>query len=356
MTLFYELIQVALGKQEVLSHTPTAREWQGLFAMSRKQAVAGVAFLALDVLSRRGQQPPQDVLYAWIGLSERIRQQNLMVNRRCAEVTTLFAEAGFQSCILKGQGNARMYPVPESRQPGDIDLWVFGERREITRFVRARCPEAFEQYHHIDFPVFRDVPVEVHYTPGQLMRPRCNRRFQAWCRAQGLALQAERPDTAAAGFRVPSTAFNAVYQMAHMMVHFFIEGIGLRHLIDYYYVLTDDMVSQQQDTIRDTLCALGMERFARGVMWVEQYALGLEDKHLLFEPSEKVGRMILKEMEEGGNFGHHDERYTFRRNGMLTRGLADTVRLLRLAKVFPLESFWKIVKKIENQKWKLNRS
>ncbi len=354
MTLFYELIQVALGKRKQLSHAPTAREWQGLLAMSRKQAVAGVAFLALDPLSRRGQQPPLDVLYAWIGLSERIRQQNLVVSQRCAEVTALFADAGFQSCILKGQGNAGMYPVPESRQPGDIDLWVFGDRHEITRFVRARCPDAFEQYHHIDFQVFSDVPVEVHYTPGRLMSPRYNRRFQEWCHAQGVALRAECLEIAD-GFHVPSMAFNAVYQMAHVMAHFFIEGIGMRHFVDYYYVLKHLETENKKEEIRNTLRWLGLERFARGVMWVEQHCLGLENRCLLVEPSERVGRLILREMEEGGNFGHHDPRYASRRKGLWARGWADTRRLLTLASVFPAESFWKVIGKIENQKWKIKQ-
>lgn len=351
MTLFCELIQVALGKRETLSHTPTAREWQGLFDMSRKQAVAGVAFLALDPLSRRGQQPPRDVLYAWIGLSGRIRQQNLVANQRCAEVTRLFADAGFRSCVLKGQGNAAMYPVPESRQPGDIDLWVFGGRRAITRLVKERCPGAFEQYHHIDFPIFGDVPVEVHYTPGQLMRPQYNRRFQQWCRAEGLAWSAGRLETAG-GFSVPSVAFNVVYQMAHVMIHFFIEGIGMRHFVDYYYVLTQADTTNRAAAV-ETLRHLGLERFARGVMWVEQQCLGLEDRCLLLEPSERVGRLLLREMEAGGNFGQHDPRYASRRKGLMAQGWADTRRLLTLAMVFPAEAFWKIAGKIVNQRWKL---
>ena len=53
---------------------------------------------------------------------------------------------------LKGQGNSLMYPVPECRTPGDIDIWVFGDRKDITRFVKERTPNVFEQYHHIDFP------------------------------------------------------------------------------------------------------------------------------------------------------------------------------------------------------------
>ncbi len=350
MRYFFELLQVALGRRKGLSGVPSPAEWRAVYEEAERQTISGVMLDGLERLPAE-QRPPHGLLLQWIGKGERLRQQNGVLDRRCAEVTRLFADAGFPSCILKGQGNARMYPVPERRQPGDIDLWVFGDRRAITRFVKERCPDAFEQYHHIDFPIFNDVPVEVHYTPGQLMRPRYNRRFQAWCDAQGMALRAERLETGD-DFRVPSVAFNAVYQMAHIMIHFFIEGIGMRHFVDYYYVLTHEAFTDRTVAV-ETLRHLGMERFARGVMWIEQYCLGLEDSRLLLEPSEQVGRLLLQEMEAGGNFGHHDSRYASQRKGLMTRGWADTQRLLTLASVFPAESLWKIVRKIGNQRWKL---
>ena len=189
--MFYELVRVALGVGEKLSRCPLDPEWQQLFDLAQKQAVAGVAFLALDRLSSYGQKIPPALLFEWIGLSEQIRSQNLLANQRCKEITQLFRNEGFESCILKGQGNARMYPVPESRTSGDIDIWVFGERDEITKFVKEKCPNVFEQYHHIDFPIFEDVPVEVHYTPGKLLSPKYNKRFQKWSQAEGLKVKGE---------------------------------------------------------------------------------------------------------------------------------------------------------------------
>ena len=37
---------------------------------------------------------------------------------------THLREDGLRCCILKGQGNALMYPNPYSRTPGDIDVWI----------------------------------------------------------------------------------------------------------------------------------------------------------------------------------------------------------------------------------------
>ena len=38
---------------------------------------------------------------------------------------------------------------------------------------------------------------------------------------------------------MPTTAFNVIYQLTHLYHHFFDEGIGMRQIIDYYYVVCD---------------------------------------------------------------------------------------------------------------------
>ena len=338
--LFFELIQVSLGTRIKLSHTPSEEEWAMLYDMSQKQSVSGLAFLSLDKLSENGQKPPLNILYDWIGLSEQIKKQNILLDRRTIDISNLFAAANFRTCILKGQGNSRLYPVPSSRTPGDIDIWVYGYkhhktnqkclRNRILEFVKERTTKAREQYHHIDFPIYDDVSVEVHFTPGRLLNPIYNRRFQ----------------------KFPNIVFNAVYQMAHIMIHFFIEGIGLRHFVDYYYVLTN-INEGLRDEIIVNFHHLGLDKFARGVMWIEHYCLGLDKEHLLLEPSEKIGRIIQTEMLEGGNFGHYDQRYKIRNKGYLMRGLVDSFRLMRFAFFFPQDVFWKLLLKIENQRWKI---
>lgn len=358
--LLTELIQVALGNREVLSNNPSDKEWELLFDISVKQAVSGFVFDALDALANQGQKLPPSIFFNWIGLSEQIKQQNTLLNKRCKDITTFFTEAGYKSCILKGQSNARMYPNALSRTPGDIDIWVYGKTdnekitigrlsSEIIALVRNQIPEAFEQSYHIEFPIYDDVMIEVHYLPNILFNPKSDKKFREWFLSQ--------EDTAIVfceecGYSVPTNSFNAVYQMAHLFTHFFTEGVGLRHFIDYYYVLKNISPSNFSE-IKKTLNRLGMKKFARGVMWIEQYYLGISENHLLYEPLEKIGRLILREMEEGGNFGQYDKRYTARKNGLIARGMADTWRLVSLARFFPSECSWKALEKITNQKWKI---
>lgn len=355
--MFFELLRVSLGTGVKLSHVPSRNEWIEIYDISHKQAVEGVMLAGVERLPV-DQRPPQALLLQWIGVMENIKAQNLLLNRRSMNVTALFADAGFRSCILKGQGNARMYINPLIRKPGDIDIWVDGSRKNINSFVTARCPEAHDGEKHIDFPYFRDVVVEVHYKPVYTSIPRYNKRMQAWVNEQA-NLQFSNQVTLLGDINnsvcVPTTTFNVVYQMSHIMGHFFVEGIGMKQFVDYFYVLKKIQKEGCSSDFEKLFKHLGLLKFARGVMWIEHECLGLGKGFLLFEQDYRIGKIILKEMLSGGNFGQYDERYKIRKLGLWTRGFTDCFRLLTLAIYFPQESLWKILRKVENQKWKLRR-
>lgn len=353
MELFFSFISSVLSNRKGIRSEWKTIDWRMFYEFAQAQAVLGVVLEGMDKNDEALKDFfPKDVLLQWIGDVELIKQHNRIAFKRSAEITEFFAQRGFKACILKGQGNALLYDNPYSRTSGDIDIWVDGTREEINNIVREFSIPEFEQSHHIDFPIYNDIEVEAHYTPAILLKPSNNRIFQVWCQEQKvrqMANKVELPD----GYGkmcVPTPDFNALFQMAHMMDHFVTEGIGLRHFIDYYYVLR---LAPNRTNSATLFKEFGLLRFARGVMWVEKHCLGLEENYLIVEPDEKTGRVILEEMLEGGNFGQYDERYKGRDKGLVARGLTDSYRLLKLAKAFPSETMWKLYRKVENQRWKL---
>ena len=269
--LFFELIQVSLGQRDRLSKCPNETEWDELYAICQQQAVAGVAFPALDKLSKQGQKPPQDLLFDWLGLSEQVKAQNVLMNREVARLTRIFEDAGHRTTILKGQANARLYPHPLSRQPGDIDIWVDGGRPKVVNmlirtgllkeapvFSNVGNPnKATDSYHHVHLPVNEQgVTVEVHFRPSSgNYNPITNRRLQKWLEreienitpiavlqttpAEDCSIKTQSPDSGGEvpTFNVPSTAFALVMQLAHIQRHFMSSGIGMRQVMDYYFLL-----------------------------------------------------------------------------------------------------------------------
>ena len=325
-----------------------------LMSFAAKQAIVGVVFEGLKLcLMQYPELVEKKEVMRWFCATEKKRRHFETVSRRILELSELFEQAGFRSCILKGQGLSLLYPVPESRSAGDIDIWIEGDRKAITDFVHSKTPGTYEQYHHIDFPIFKDVDIEVHYLPSQMSSPLHNRRLQKYYKNH----QAEQfaNVNVALGEHVctPTKDFNAIFLLSHMMRHFFNEGIGLRQFIDYYYLLKQDFSEAEKETFRKSVSYLGMRKFSGAVMWILENVLGLEHHYLLISPEEKEGMFLVEETLETGNFGFQDTRYSFREHGALATALTDIYRDFLLARIFPSEALWKPFAKLTNQRWKI---
>jgi hypothetical protein len=338
MELFFEILHVALGQRDKLSHNPSNEEWTEIYELAQKQAIAGCLFLAIDILSQKGQKPSLPLLYEWIALAEHIKQRNLLLNQRCIELMRMFVDAGFDSCILKGQGNALMYPDPLLRQTGDIDIWVKGKRDEIIEFCKTKA-KGKVSVHHVELPIWKDLEVEVHFVPSYTKVPRFANRTQNFFEKFGCE-EIDGRGLLGNGVKmyVPTKEMNMVFQMSHMARHFFYEGIGLRHLMDYYYLLKYDG-DVDFAKVRRTLQDLGLYKFASGVMWVLDAVFGMDEKCVFLQVDERRGRLLLDEVMKGGNFGRHEQGLS----GMLSRKntmLSIIYRSERMAWLFPEEAFW----------------
>ena len=353
---YIRFIQSVLSDDKPFPHICSAEEWNGLYDFCQKQAIVGIVFDGIQrYYDKVDKTIPSSLTIDWYAQAEQIKQRNLLMNKRCEEVMSFFQKAGLRSCILKGQGNSIMYPNPLLRMSGDIDIWVEGTRKEIKNVVLEKVGKTFEITHHIALPIFDDADVEVHFIPGDMCNPFNNRKLQIYYKEN----RAEQMDNfinlegADASVCVPTKLFNAIFQLSHIMYHFFIEGVGLRHFIDYYYLLKLGFSLEERATFENQIKNLGMMDFAKSVMWIEQKVLGLDTVFLIIEPYERGGRLLLEEILQTGNMGHFDTRYQFRKRGLIARGITDAYRDLQLARVFPSEGLWKPLQKIVNQRWKI---
>ena len=329
-------------------------DWSELMSFAAKQAIIGVVFEGVKLC--RLQYPElveKKELMRWFYGTEKKRRRFEVASRRTKEVSELFWQAGLRSCILKGLGLAQLYPTPESRVAGDIDIWVEGDRQTITDFVHSKTPGTFEQYHHIDFPIFKDVDVEVHYLPSQMASPLHNSRLQNYFKSHQAEQFANNNPVLGEHVCTPTNGFNAIFLLSHMMRHFFNEGIGLRQFIDYYYLLKQGFSDAEKEEFCRAVSYLGMRKFAGAVMWILENVLGLDHRYLLMQPNEKAGKFLAEEIFETGNFGTMDTRYTFREHGALATALTDIYRDFLLARMFPSEALWKPFAKLTNQRWKI---
>ena len=123
--------------------------------------------------------------------------------------------------------------------------------------------------------------------------------------------------------------------------HVFTEGIGLRQLIDYYFVLvkSEERRVKNLTALQRELKYLGLWKFAGAVMYVLHEALGLPEEKMIAPIDVYEGRFLLAEIMQGGNFGQYDTRLGSKENeGKLHRYLRMGLRNLRFVKHYPTEA------------------
>ena len=340
-------LKYCLGNKVNMNNVVVDINWRQLYIFTSKQALLGFCFDGIERLTKEYseelKQNPigRDLLMTWMGTAQQIRRQNMKVNMVASKLYSMLREDGLRCCILKGQGNALMYPNTYSRNPGDIDVWVNASREQITEYAKKHFEIDDDiRYHHLETSL-DGVPVELHFFPGIMNNSIYNARLQKWFK-RNADLQSSNvvdlPD-GIGEIAIPTTAFNVVYQLTHLYHHFFDEGIGMRQIIDYYYVVNNDELLVIRDTLQKELKHLGLWKFAKAVMYVLHEALGLSEEKMIAPMDEKRGKLLLAEILNGGNFGQHFTKYGhFTQQGMAKKYFLKIWRNMHFVRYYPAEA------------------
>ena len=393
--IFFDFLRFCIGSTKDIPSSLKDADWEELYAIAQKQCLVGVLFDGIKKLPTEHVGMKKELLLQWMAESQILEKANVRLNDAAIQVSEWFRKKGFRTCILKGQGNALMYPNPCTRTPGDIDIWVEGGDKRVISFVRSVSPHEKACYHHIEFPSYKGVEVEVHYRSSFLLCFWHNRKLQKYYERVKDEQFSHRVMLGEQGeVAIPTVEFNLIFQLTHIYAHLMNEGIGLRQLLDYYYVLCDfykvyqmssnpsvslskgsstfspspsssgsgdvtallgarhryalRLADHQRSTpdcagwdrlgmVQKELKELGLWKFAGGIMYIMQEVFGMSTSRLIVPPNEKYGKFVLNEVLEAGNFGRHDARNRFGRS-QLGHNLQRVYRDIRLVKYFPAEA------------------
>ena len=188
ITAIFAFLKYCLGSKENMSRVITGMDWQELYSFASKQALLGLCFEGIE---RLGKEYPEELkqnpigrelLMTWMGKAQQIRRQNMKVNAVASKLFSILREDGMRCCILKGQGNALMYPNPYSRTPGDIDVWIDASRERIMEYTQKKFELGDDiRLQHLETSL-DGVPVELHFFPCSMNNPIYHARLQKWFR------------------------------------------------------------------------------------------------------------------------------------------------------------------------------
>ena len=378
MNLFLELLQISVGGKTVhdsslMTKGCIAAEWYTVQEEAERQAVVGVMLCGLEQLKENRakcvESLPQGLMLQWIGEVMQIEQQNDVTTKSCLELCRQFENDGLKACVLKGQANHRYYPVQMAnrRNCGDIDIWVeTGSNSSINvgkvlDYVDKHWERTGLCWLHCNFTEKDGVPVEVHFHPSFFSRPWMNRRLQKRFASIENCVKVVNVD----GKKMPAMKVekDMIYQMNHIFRHLIDEGVGLRQIVDYYFLLRyfnehESPTIDRKMSINNTIEKLGMKRFASALMYVLLELLGMPEEYLLCSVSEKDGKFLMNEILMSGNFGLGDPRMTVlnKRSGYL-RGRTNQAwrrfkRNMRFLTSYPGEVIWEPIVRMEHFAWK----
>ena len=353
INMFFSLLRSAMTN--TAPDCPISPEkWGNVYNYAEQQRVVGLAYQGICLLPV-SDRPPRDLFFKWSCATETVQGQNRLLNGIAARLTEMFAAEGFRSAILKGPANARLYPDPTVRQCGDIDIWVEGGRQKVIDLLQRlglfKVPPKigwfdYKKYreslrenvavvapHHIHLKQKIDgVSVEVHFKPSSgILNPFANKRLQRF-----LEQEIEKSEKVAEGFCVPSVKFALIMQLSHIQRHFFVGGVGIKQLADYY-VLLQNASDEERTEVSALLHRFGMYRTASAVMWVLDYIFKLDTSKMLCEPNRKSGKFFLQDVLKGGAFGSNISR---QKRNVFVKWFMSMHRPLQLLKVDPVEALW----------------
>ena len=350
--IFFDFLRFSIGSESEIPDSLIEADWKELYRIAQKQCLVGILFDGIQRLPSSNVGISRDLLLQWMAQSKMLEKANVQLNDAAILVSEWFRKKGFRTCILKGQGNALLYPNPYSRTPGDIDIWVEGGDKRVISFVRSISPHEKACYHHIEFPSYKGVEVEVHYRPSFLLCFWHNRKLQKYYERVKEEQFSPRVMLGEQGeIAIPTVEFNLIFQLTHIYAHLMNEGIGLRQLLDYYFVLQHADIKDLTELQRN-LKHFGLWKFAGAIMYIMHEVFGMPASRLIVPLNEKYGNFVLNEVLEAGNFGSYDKRNRFGKS-QLGHNLQRVYRDIRLIKYFPAEALSEPIFRVWHFFWRM---
>ena len=358
--LFFELIRLSIGTNNSLSHQPSDSEWNALYKMAVQQSLIGICFAGvrkyINIFKRNNSETiiPKKIYFQWLGTAAHIQERNESMNKHCVEFEQKLLKDGYKSCILKGQGLAALYgDLNDLRQSGDIDTWVLGTPKEIIKWAKKTGNLTFYDYHHADLSLYNDTEIELHYRPTLSRNLLRNTRLQKWFKEEG---EKHIVFNEKLGFSVPDYTFNVILTLNHNFWHLMYEGVGMRQILDLFFVLrnvNDSKLIEVQNEALKLIKYFHLQRFTAASMWIMKEILGLEEKYLICNPNEKAGRFLLEEIIQSGNFGKFDKRLKKDRHRTKTDLMMSWIKHnFRLINYYPTDVLWTPIGILKISLWK----
>lgn len=220
-------------------------------------------------------------------------------------------EADVPVLVLKGSGVAQLYPVPELRKSGDVDVLIPEDKLEtVTEFLAEKnflVKESQHANHHLAFSSRDGIDLELHTMLAEPFQDsginRGMNRLLSDCfekkeyrKCMGVSLP------------VLSEAHQAMQLLLHMLQHFLRAGFGLKLLCDWVVFWNRDEAQGVVHEFQELADECHVREFAEAITMVCKEFLGLRgDLAMGSSRNRKLAEEFLQDVFAAEEFGKADK-------------------------------------------------
>jgi len=298
---FLELIQSALWDRP--AEWPVAQSG----VLLRMNAMQGTGSLVFPKVLGQADIPSPDKMQMKAVCLQNMQQQ-VKMQHIFRQAWTALEQAGIEAVLMKGAGLAALYPEPQLRTWGDIDLFLGKEQyHPACAVMRATFPDALkfdeELDHYKHYNLIADgVSIEVHRVSVAFQHPIDELRY-ARMEAYGMSHTERLAVGEGMEVNVPEPTFNALFVFMHAWEHAMTQGANVRQLCDLTLLLHHYKERIDRARLKRYLCALHLTDVWQVYMCMLVHGLGLpEEEAPFYNGSERVaarGERLLNDMLGG---------------------------------------------------------
>lgn len=274
---YFTLLRTALWNEPLAIEEPI--DWSAVMQLANRHAtnilIAGVA-----TCMKGDNKPSQDMLDQMQTALRGNLIRQLQLKQILVAAVRLLRQNGIELVLLKGFSLAMLYPNPNLRQFGDIDVYIgldkFHEACALLRTLPGgyNWGEVTDIGHHYNIE-FGSLPLEVHRLSAEV-EDEDDAACYTVIEQDGLARNPQMVDFEGIEVLIPSKEFMVFYTFFHAWNHFLTSGVGWRQLSDVAMTLHTYLGSLAQGSNFD----------------VEKLHQWLDDMHLM-QPWQTFGYLLV---------------------------------------------------------------
>lgn len=216
-------------------------DWWTLLQLAQKQGICGLVYEALEIIKK---EDANEKNFPDKALLMQCYAQTLYVEKKYSEhltlahdISGLWKRYGIKTIVFKGLAHSRYYPIPKHREFGDFDCYLidkpgncaYRQGNEIAKKNGMNVDDSWYKHSHI---IYSKLTIENHQFFTSARRGGTDKALhQYMVKAIGEGSQLEKLD--GTDIYVLPVKAEGLFMLYHSLTHFLVEGINLRHFVDW---------------------------------------------------------------------------------------------------------------------------